>query len=91
MILDAIILVPVVVDTGKLDESHQDHKPHVGLKLLYSNLGPRGEPLSSHTLKSELVTLVDDECQESWGEEQRKDTQWGGRDGNTRMSSPSEW
>ena len=69
-----VIFLPVVVDAGKLDKPHQDHKPHVGLKLFNGDLGPAGKPFGSHALKSELVTLLNDVRQESWCEEQGEDT-----------------
>ena len=71
---------PVVIDTGKLDKPHQDHKPHVGLKLFNSDLGPAGKFFGSHTLKSKSVTLLNDVHQESWCEE-GKDAYRGGRVG----------
>ena len=67
-----VILLPVVTDAGKLDKPHQDHKPHVGLKLFYGDLGPAGKLFGSHVLQSELVTLFHYVCQESWCEEQEK-------------------
>ena len=86
-----VILFPVVVDTGKLDKPHQDHKPHVGLKLFNSDLGPAGKLFSPHALKSELVTLLDNVHQECWCKEEGKDAYRGGRDWHFRTSCPSEW
>ena len=69
-----IILLPVIIDARKLHKPHQDHKPHVGLQLLYGNLGPGGKLFGSHALEGELVALLDNERQESWCEEEGKDT-----------------
>ena len=71
-----VILLPVVIDAWKLDKPHEDHEPHVGLKLFIGDLGPLGKLLSSHALKSELITLLNNVCQEGWCEEEREDTQW---------------
>ena len=67
-----VILLPVVIDAGKLDKPHEDHKLHVGLKLFYGDLGPAGKLSGSHALQSELVTLFRYVCQESCCEEQGK-------------------
>ena len=64
-----VILFPVIVESGKLDKLHQNHEPYVGLKLLNSDLGPASKLFGSHALKSELVTLLEDVSQKSWGEE----------------------
>ena len=85
-----VILFPVVVDTGKLDKPHQDHKPHVGLKLFNSDLGPAGKIFGSHTIKSEPVTLLNDVRQESCCEEEGKDAYRGGRDWHFWTRCPSE-
>ena len=69
-----IIFLPIIIDAGKLHKPHQNHEPHVGLQLLYSDLGPGGKPFGSHALKGELVALFDNGRQESWCKEEGKDT-----------------
>ena len=76
--MKCVILFPVIVDTGKLDKPHQNHKLHVSLKLLNCYLGPAGKLFGSHALKSKLVTLLDDVGQKSWGEKEGKDAYQGG-------------
>ena len=68
-----IILLPIIIDARKLHKPHQDHEPHhVGLQLLYSDLGPGGKLFGSHALKGELVTLLDMDAKRAGVEKREK-------------------